>query len=93
MTLTFIPQVQKALEFSGEKFMAAAQGIEGERWFYRQLIPMAGEIQAVYEVNTIAIEGPQGNVPVRIYRPSAEAGLPVVLLMKENMRLITLLRH
>lgn len=79
MALTFTPQVQKALEFSGEKFMAAPEGIEGERWFYRQLIPMAGDVQAVYEVSTTAIDGPGGNIPLRIYRPSAEANLPAVV--------------
>lgn len=79
MALTFIPQVQKALEYAGEKFMAAPQGIDGERWFYRQLIPMAGEIQPVFDVKTIAIDGLHGPIPVRIYRPGDATSLPVVV--------------
>jgi acetyl esterase len=79
MALSFIPQVQKALEFAGGKFVAAPAGINGERWFFQQLIPMAGDAEPVYEVKTTEAEGSHGGIPVRIYRPSAETNLPVLV--------------
>lgn len=79
MALTFIPQVQKALEFAAEKAVTASAGIEGERLFYLQLVPLAGDAEFVHEVKDLAIEGPLGSIPVRIYRPSSSANLPVVV--------------
>lgn len=79
MTLTFIPQVQKALEFAGEKFVAAPIGIEGERWFFHQLIPMAGEAEIVHEVKDLVVEGAADSIRVRIYRPTSDNNLPAVI--------------
>ena len=41
--------------------------------------PVIANPEPVHEVTDRAIQGPAGDLPVRIYRPSANAGLPVLV--------------
>src|SRR5713226_8214490 len=40
---------------------------------------MFGPVEAVFAVEERKIEGPRGDIPVRIYRPDAEAGHSVLV--------------
>jgi len=79
---SFSPQVLAALEFSQQ---LAGQGQPGNdpiasaRMGYRSLAALAGDPQPVFRVDTRRINSPAGDIPIRIYRPSDESGLPVIL--------------
>lgn len=53
--------------------------VEGMRAAYDGIVALSGEPAEMAEVEDRTIPGPAGDIPVRIYRPSAEAGLPVCL--------------
>jgi len=81
-TTTFSPQVQAALNFSDhliETTPTAANPLQTMRDFYRRMAIMAGNPASVYKIEDQSINTPDGGLAVRIYRPSAEPNLPVIL--------------
>ncbi|HEY4147749.1 MAG TPA: alpha/beta hydrolase [Chitinophagaceae bacterium] len=81
-TLTFSPQVQAALDFShhlAETTPPAGNQLQTMRNFYRSMRVMSGEPTSLYKIEDRSINTADGEIAIRIYRPSAEPGLPVTL--------------
>jgi acetyl esterase len=78
--LILLPEVISAMEFinaldvpdTDEKVLAG-------RTFYEGFIPMAGEAEEIFAVEERLIPSPEGNINIRIYRPSGQPLLPVTL--------------
>lgn len=54
------------------------QTVEDSRAMLRAALPLTGAPAALADVADTTLPGPAGDVPVRVYRPSSAAGLPVV---------------
>jgi len=81
-TTSFSLQVQAALNFSNhllETTPPADNFLQTMRNFYRRMGVMAGNPSSIYKVENLAIDTPNGKLPIRIYRPSADSNLPVTL--------------
>lgn len=80
--LSLLPQVEAALAFIDTIDVSAFKDeIEAGREFYKCFIPMAGAIEEIDQVEDriISSSGAKPNIGIRIYRPSAEPLLPVVV--------------
>ncbi|PTS98163.1 alpha/beta hydrolase [Pedobacter sp. HMWF019] len=53
--------------------------LEASRAFYEKFIPMAGEEEAVFQVNDLEILSFDQKINIRIYRPSKDMELPAVI--------------
>lgn len=81
------PQARVAMEQMGTAFAEAATPapatpeaeVAASRQGYRLMIPLAGKPEPVEQVEDRTIPGPAGQIPIRIYRPRSESGLPVLL--------------
>ena len=69
----------KALNDQAAAAPQTERTIEGSRAAYDGIIVLSGDPAEMAEVENLTIPGPAGEIPVRIYRPSAEDGLPVCL--------------
>lgn len=79
-SLILLPDVISAMKFidslnvsdTDEKVLAG-------RKFYDGFIPMAGAAEEIFAVEDRSIPSPEGNISIRIYRPSDQPLLPVTL--------------
>jgi len=79
---TMNSQVQAAIDASAKLVALAppsADPVAAARNAYRQLIPLAGEPEAVHSVTDHLIEAPDHQIPIRIYDPSGGRDLPAVI--------------
>ena len=79
---SFSQQVQTALNFSNhllETTPPADNFLQTMRIFYRRMAIMAGKPPSIYKIEDQSINTPDGDLALRIYRPSAEPNLPVTL--------------
>lgn len=53
--------------------------VEGMRNAYLGIVALSGEAAALHEVESRTIPGPAGDIPIRVYKPSAATDLPVCL--------------
>ncbi|RZJ88601.1 MAG: alpha/beta hydrolase [Chryseobacterium sp.] len=73
-------QVQQALTYIGSiKVADKTNPWEKGRQFYEKFIPLAGEKEAVFHVEDIKIQGETDQIKLRIYRPSDQGNLPVIV--------------
>ncbi|MGN7821083.1 alpha/beta hydrolase [Chitinophaga sp. 22536] len=78
--MEILPQVQEVLTYmESVKVTHIADKLTASREFYERLVPLAGEEEAVFAVENQAIEFTDRKINIRIYRPSAEKDLPVVM--------------
>ncbi|WP_143304564.1 alpha/beta hydrolase [Chitinophaga vietnamensis] len=81
-TLILSPEVTAALAFiQSIEVPVAENAVHMGREFYERFIPMAGEPEEVNFIQTHTIHSPQADIALRIYRPSAQPSLPIVLYM------------
>jgi acetyl esterase len=81
-TTSFSTQVQAALNFSNhliETTPPAESFLQTMRNFYRRMGIMAGKPSSIYKIEDLSIDSLGGELPIRIYRASAEPNLPVTL--------------
>ena len=69
----------KALNDQAAAAPEAERTVEGMRAAYDGIVALSGEPIEMAEVEDTTIPGPAGDVPVRIYRPTAGESLPVCL--------------
>ncbi|MBT2560165.1 alpha/beta hydrolase fold domain-containing protein [Pedobacter sp. ISL-68] len=73
-------QVQQALTYIGSiEIEGKINPWEKGREFYEKFIPLAGEKEAVFKIENIAIQGETDQIKLRIYRPSEQDNLPVIV--------------
>jgi acetyl esterase len=73
-------QVQQALTYIGSiEVEDKINPWENAREFYEKFIPLAGEKEAVFQIEDIKIHGETDQIKLRIYRPSGQDNLPVIV--------------
>lgn len=72
------PQAQSTLDAIAE-LPLAENSIQGMRKSYLRLIPFAGKPEKIASVEDRFLPGPHGKIPVRIYKPTLEKDLPVIM--------------
>ncbi|WP_132535138.1 hypothetical protein [Pedobacter psychrotolerans] len=73
-------QVQQALTYIGSIEVNDNINLwEKGRAFYEKFIPLAGEKEAVFKVEDIIIQGEADQIRLRVYRPSGQDNLPVIV--------------
>jgi acetyl esterase len=72
------PQARAFLDLVAEAPPLDTRTPEENRADLANVLPLTGDPAPLHEVADRALPGPGGEVPVRVYRPSAEPGLPVV---------------
>lgn len=73
-------QAQQALTYIGSIEVAdKTNPWEKGRQFYEKFIPLAGEKEAVFQIEDIKIQGETDQIKLRIYRPSDQDNLPVII--------------
>jgi acetyl esterase len=81
-TSSFSQQVQSALNFSthlAETTPPTDNQLQTMRNFYRRMGIMAGKPESLYKIEDRSINTPDGEIAIRIYRPSPEPNLPVTV--------------
>lgn len=53
--------------------------LDASRIFYEKFIPMAGEKETIYKIENLEVPSFEQKINIRIYRPSNEKKLPVVI--------------
>ncbi|WP_212005138.1 alpha/beta hydrolase [Chitinophaga sp. HK235] len=78
--LILSPEVISALEYIQSIHMPEMEdAVLAGREFYEGFIPMAGELEALFNIENVYIPSATGDIPIRIYRPSDQPQLPAVL--------------
>lgn len=79
--MTIDPQVQGLLDNLKAQGVPdfADMGVEATRGFIGAFIDFEGPAQDVAQVRDVVAPGKEGQIPLRIYRPSEETNLPVIL--------------
>ena len=75
------PQVQKVLAMFrkiGLPDFCDVSVAEARKWMVA-LAPPRDQLPAIHSVTDLTIPGPAGQIAVRVYRPSAAPGLPVLV--------------
>ncbi|MGY1650915.1 alpha/beta hydrolase [Geodermatophilus sp. SYSU D01119] len=72
------PQAQAFLDMVADAPPLDTCTVEENRAQLAAVVPLTGEPAPLAEVRDATVPGPAGAVPVRVYRPSDEDGLPVV---------------
>ncbi|MBV8252591.1 MAG: alpha/beta hydrolase [Chitinophaga sp.] len=73
-------EVTTALEFiQSIQIPDVENEILAGRKFYEAFIPMAGEADQIFAVEDVTVPSPDGDINIRVYRPSDEPLLPAVL--------------
>jgi len=76
-TVPLDPQAQAVLDFMADTGFTF-EGLTAQELRERANMAIPSPIE-LHEITDSTIPGPAGDIPVRIYRPSAETGLPVVV--------------
>lgn len=80
MCVSLSKQVKEALDYiQAIDVQEIENELEASRAFYEKFIPMAGEEQAVFQIEDREILSYDQKINVRIYRPSKETELPAVI--------------
>lgn len=78
--LELLPEVISALEFIQSIHIPDTEDkVLAGRKFYEGFIPMAGEAEEVFAIEERSVPSTDGNVNIRIYRPSGHPLLPAIL--------------
>jgi acetyl esterase len=78
--MEILPQVQEALTYMKSVNVTYIEDkLQASRVFYERLNPLAGDPEAVFAVEDRAIQFPDRNIPIRIYRPGEQKPSPAVV--------------
>lgn len=78
--MEILPQVQEVLTYMQSVNVTHIEDkLQASRVFYEKLIPLAGEQEAVFEVEDKTIEFTDRKINIRIYRPDNKKTLPAVV--------------
>jgi acetyl esterase len=69
----------KSRGIAQKQSLTLTERIKLEREGYLRIIPMAGEVEPVYEIKIVEINTPEGIIPLKMYYPDATSYLPVLL--------------
>lgn len=80
MTMYLSEQVKIALDYIQSIDVSDIDDtLDASRIFYEKFIPMAGEKETIYKIENLEVPSFEQKINIRIYRPSNEKKLPVVI--------------